>query len=62
MLQTSYNIEESIIIKSSTKKVWENILYFKNQFVWSPWLILDKKCNTTIEGNDGEVGSYYTWE
>jgi len=62
MFKTNYNIEESIVIKASMKKVWENISLFEKRKVSSPWLILDNKCKSKTEWKDGIVGTIDTWE
>jgi hypothetical protein len=62
MFKTNYNVEESIVIKSSMKKVWENISLFGKRKTWSPWLILDNKCKSKTEGKDGVVGTIDSWE
>jgi hypothetical protein len=62
MFKTHYKVEESIVIKASMKKVWDNISLYKNQIIWSPREILDNKCKTKIDGKDGTVGAVYKWE
>jgi hypothetical protein len=49
MFKINYRIEESILIDKDLKTVWDNIVYFENSKKWSPWLILDNNCKTSIK-------------
>lgn len=62
MFKISYTIEESIEIKASIDKVWENISSFKNMTKWSPWLVMDKKSKLDYSINDTEIGSKFSWD
>lgn len=57
-----YEVTRSTTIDASADEVFENVYYFKNFDRWSPWYDMDTTQQTTIEGNDGEVGSKMSWK
>lgn len=58
----NYHIERSIEIKAPRALVMEQVKYFKNFQIWSPWGTLDPNMKTSIEGADGTVGAVYKWD
>ncbi len=56
-----YHIERSIEIEARREIVYDQVRFFKNTPNWSPWLYLDPKVQTSIEGVDGEAGAVYKW-
>lgn len=55
------NIERSTTINGSKQAVWNQMVMFDNWTNWSPWKAMDSTMTYTVDGNDGEVGSMYTW-
>jgi effector-binding domain-containing protein len=55
------NMTKSVSIKAPKQLVWEQMLYFKNWDSWSPWVEKDPTTKVTLSGNDGTVGSGYSW-
>ncbi|MDA9129239.1 SRPBCC family protein [Candidatus Gracilibacteria bacterium] len=55
-------IKKSIVIQASKKVVWDNIVNFERQALWSPWLIIESDCTRTLAGPDGELGTIDRWE
>jgi len=62
MFKTHFNIEETISIDASIDVVWENIVFFHKQAIWSPWLIVEPTCTRETTENDGEVWAIDSWE
>ena len=56
-----YHIERSIEIKAPKALVYNQVRYFKNFKVWSPWDKLDPNMQYSINGQDGEPGAVYQW-
>jgi len=61
MFGVSYTVERTKVIDAPKEKVWENIILFSKQKIWSPWVIMEPECNTKILGEDGTVGAIDTW-
>lgn len=57
-----YHIERTIEIEAPREIVYDQVRFFKNAPNWSPWLYLDPKVQTSIEGTDGEAGAVYKWK
>lgn len=57
-----YHIERSIEIEAPREVVFEQIRLIKNYEKWSPWHDLDLNMKTSLEGEDGTVGTIYRWE
>lgn len=57
-----YYIERSIEIEAPLEVVFEQIRLTKNYEKWSPWHDLDLNMKTSLEGEDGTVGSIYRWD
>ncbi|MCB0515001.1 MAG: SRPBCC family protein [Chitinophagales bacterium] len=55
-------VERTQIIKAPNEVVHNNVKTLKAQNAWSPWVQRDPTIKHTYTGNDGEVGSSYTWE
>jgi hypothetical protein len=56
------SVSRTTYINSTSDIVWEQIVKFKNWPHWSPWYELDSTAVMKYTGNDGEVGSGYTWK
>lgn len=59
--KSDYHIERSIEIRAPKALVFDQVRYFKNFKIWSPWDKLDPNMKYTITGNDGEPGATYQW-
>lgn len=57
-----YRIERSIEIEAPQEVVFEQIRLVKNYEKWSPWHDLDLNMKTSLEGEDGAVGTVYRWD
>ncbi len=58
----SYSVERTIVIDAPPNMVFEYISHWENFSEWSPWSKQDTSIQSTIEGEDGTVGSVYRWE
>jgi effector-binding domain-containing protein len=56
-----YMVERSTVIDASKEQVYPHIKYWKNWDAWSPWAEKDSTIEVTIEGEDGEENSMYSW-
>jgi len=56
-----YHIERSIEIQAPKALIYDQLRYFKNFKVWSPWDKLDPNMQYSISGQDGEPGAVYQW-
>ncbi|MEO6037544.1 MAG: SRPBCC family protein [Saprospiraceae bacterium] len=56
-----YHVERSIEIRAPKALVYDQLRYFKNFKVWSPWDKLDPNMQYSINGQDGEPGAVYQW-
>lgn len=57
-----YHGEKSIVIKSPTEKVWENVNSMKAINSWSPWMKLDKNMKKVYNGSSGKIGDEFCWD
>jgi effector-binding domain-containing protein len=57
-----FRIERSTVIAGSPDVVWPYVSSMKNFQLWSPWAEMDTAAVIEYSGNDGEVGSGYTWK
>lgn len=57
-----YTIERSIVIDASRADIWDNIVHFEKQALWSPWFVIESSAQRTINGKDGEEGTFERWE
>jgi len=58
---TDFKVERSITIEAPKDLVKDQIIYFENMNVWSPWAELDPNMTEKIEGVDGTVGAKHSW-
>ena len=56
-----YHIERNIEIRAPKALVYDQVRFFKNFKVWSPWDKLDPDMQYSITGQDGEPGAVYSW-
>lgn len=62
LMPKTYNVEKSIIIKSSVPEVMNRIGNLNDYAVWNPWQQADPTSKKTITGNPGTPGHKYAWE
>ncbi len=60
-LPSTYAVERTVIINSDEATVWTGINKFSAFEQWDPWLKRDPKVKTEIKGEDGAVGSSFSW-
>jgi effector-binding domain-containing protein len=53
--------ERSVIINAPQSVVANHMFHFSNFKTWSPWQEMDPNMKTEITGDDGQVGSVYSW-
>lgn len=59
LAKKSYLIERQIIIAAPVELVYDQVRYFRNFRVWSPWAGMN--ADIRIEGEDGALGAVYYW-
>lgn len=52
----------SIVINAPKEVIYQEVKSLKNHEKWSPWKDKAPNMKTTFSGNDGTVGSKYSWE
>ncbi|MBI4649450.1 MAG: SRPBCC family protein [Bacteroidia bacterium] len=55
-------VERTVVINAPVELVFEQVKFFKNTAVWSPWKDYDSLMTSSIEGQDGTVGAIMSWE
>ena len=60
-MASTYTIERSATIEAAPDAIFEKVAVFRNWPEWSPWQDLDPDMKTTYVGDDGQVGSGYSW-
>jgi len=58
----TYVVERSMTINASPADLYERISNFRNWAEWSPWEDLDPDMQQNYHGDDGTVGSGYSWK
>lgn len=56
-----YSVSRSVVIDAPNSVVWQQIEKFENWKNWSPWYAKDTTMVWTFEGEDGAIGSSYSW-
>src|ERR1041385_1051871 len=62
ILPKDFTVARSTVINAPANVVLNNIKNLKNMETWSPWSKRDPNMKIEFGGNDGEVGSWMTWE
>ena len=57
----SYQVCRDIEIEKTPEFITEFISNFKNWPDWSPWLIMERNCTLTYNGDLGNIQSGYEW-
>lgn len=57
-----FQVERSINIDAPKEKILKSLANYKEWEAWSPWLLMDEDVQVTYKGEDGTVGSAYTWD
>ena len=60
-MASTYTIERSMRIAAEPAVIYEKVAVFRNWPEWSPWQDLDPDMQTTYVGEDGQIGSGYSW-
>ncbi len=57
-----FHIERAALIKAPKPVVFDQVRFFSNFQVWSPWSGLDPRMRVSVEGMDGTPGCVYRWD
>lgn len=57
-----YHIEREITINAPREKVWQHVSSLAECHKWNPWSEEDPNIKVNFEGQQGTVGSAYSWE
>ncbi|HRF80440.1 MAG TPA: SRPBCC family protein [Flavobacteriales bacterium] len=57
----TYRYERSVTIDAPMKTIYDNARSFERMKEWGPWLATDRDMVNTLQGQDGEVGSIWSW-
>ncbi|HNR08997.1 MAG TPA: SRPBCC family protein [Saprospiraceae bacterium] len=55
------HLERTTLIKAPVSTVQDVVRRFSTQKAWNPWQEYDPEMKVTLEGEDGSVGSKYSW-
>ncbi|MEX1000972.1 MAG: SRPBCC family protein [Crocinitomicaceae bacterium] len=58
---SDYRVERSKDMAASPEVVYDQIAYFENWQLWSPWKEKDSTLLNTLTGEDGTVGAKQSW-
>lgn len=62
VLPKEMEVSESVTIEAPMDVVWNHVKDWKVSDQWSPWKKEDPDMKVTFEGEDGAVGSKFSWE
>ncbi len=57
-----YRVTRSIEIEAPISTVWNQVSLYENWKNWSPWIGVDPRAKYTLEGEDGAIGTTYSWK
>lgn len=57
-----YHFQKDIVINAPKAKVWAHTGSLQGMNKWSPWVERDPNIQATYEGQEGAVGSKYSWK
>lgn len=58
-----FKVERAIVIPTNNKEViFKNLTHWNEFLKWNPWSAMDPNQKLTFTGQDGTVGSGYSWE
>ncbi|MCO4293618.1 SRPBCC family protein [Solitalea sp. MAHUQ-68] len=57
-----YLLERSIVINAPQEVVFDHMVHFQKWSAWSPWKKYDPEMKESYSGEDGSVGSSYSWK
>jgi hypothetical protein len=60
-MANTYTVERSTTIHATPQERYDRIANFRSWGDWSPWDDLDPDMEKTYAGEDGAVGSSYSW-
>ncbi len=55
------SIQQKVVIDAPVEKVWSHVLTFEQRQKWNPFVIGINDLETKTNGNDGEVGTIFSW-
>lgn len=58
----TYDVQRSRVIAASSDQVWPYVSNWEKINTWSPWVRMDSTIKLTYEGDQGSVGSKYSWD
>jgi len=59
---STYLVERSLVINAPPEEVFGRVSNLRKWSEWSPWEELDPNMQKAYTGEDGAVGSTYTWQ
>jgi len=63
ILPKSFKVERSIVIPSNQKEVvFKNLSNWSEFVKWDPWSTRDKNIKLSFSGEEGKIGSSYSWK
>ena len=62
IISKTYHFQKEITINAPQEKVWGYVADFHQMDKWSPWKDKDPNIQLSYEGQDGTVGSTYSWK
>ena len=60
-MASTYTVTRSATIAATPEEIFPHVANFRNWPAWSPWEELDPDMSKTYTGDDGTVGSGYSW-
>ncbi len=60
-MASTYTVTRSETMRASPEAIFDYVANFRNWPAWSPWEELDPEMEKTYTGDDGTVGSGYSW-
>ena len=58
----TYHFETAITINAPKEKVWDHVNTLNRFQQWNPFLEKDPNCKVSYEGQEGAIGSVYSWK
>lgn len=58
----AFNVNRSIVIKTSPETAFKAVSTFEQFNKWNPWNKLDSNAVVTLEGTDGTIGAKRSWK
>jgi hypothetical protein len=55
-------LERSVLINTGSERVFQEVSSLRQFVTWSPWSAKDPSMQQTFTGEDGSIGSIYSWQ